>query len=102
MYKFNFTKNNGANIIQLSEIELLHNTNPKPECTPVRIEVKTDKWGAEDKNRWSLHKDNENGEIVMERSELGKNNEVTEKSCLEKGTYHFKFMDDYGDGICCQ
>merc|ERR1712224_72430 len=66
------------------------------------MEMRTDKYGNEDENSWTLTEENTNK--VISSGSLSKQNEerTWPSQCLKKGKcYSLTITDGWGDGICC-
>mmetsp|Transcript_16257 Transcript_16257/g.23037 ORF Transcript_16257/g.23037 Transcript_16257/m.23037 type:complete len:675 (+) Transcript_16257:62-2086(+) len=78
--------------------------NPKNGCyggdVKVKIEVRADKYN--DDTGWELT--DATGTKIMSQAQntFGKEEYKMKEKCVPHGTYTFKIVDKYGDGICCR
>mmetsp|Transcript_21615 Transcript_21615/g.35360 ORF Transcript_21615/g.35360 Transcript_21615/m.35360 type:complete len:654 (-) Transcript_21615:19-1980(-) len=78
--------------------------NPRNGCyggdVKVKIEVRADKYNAD--TGWELV--DATGTKIMSQAQntFGKEEYKMQEKCVPHGTYKFKIVDNYGDGICCR
>ena len=78
--------------------------NPKNGCyggdVKLKVEVRADKYN--DDTGWDLVDDT--GTTIMSQAQntFGKEEYKMKEKCVPHGTYTFKIVDKYGDGICCR
>ncbi len=78
--------------------------NPKNGCyggdVKMKVEVRADKYN--DDTGWTI-KDSSGEEIMSQgQGTFGKEEYKSKEKCVPHGTYTFKIVDKYGDGICCR
>ncbi|QKX06841.1 T9SS type A sorting domain-containing protein [Aquimarina sp. TRL1] len=85
--------------IAVDDVKLSTGTITNP-CTDVNLSIKLDNYPEE--TSWEIL--NSNNQVVASGGTYGSQPDgstVTETACLEPGSYTFKILDSYGDGICC-